>query len=207
MTTWRSSEPRYRASRSCSDLADAWIFPYTDFGESHETLGRPILRASFTVGVPGHRAGFAALVDTGGPITVIAPHVLAAAGSQAVPTGVILPIRLAGRSYRAPLYEVTLDAHPPDGYEAPPMPWRDLVGVLTRVRSEISAHNADEPKRRARQGRGRGKLVSRRHRRSNVQAVHAGPLEDQRTWNASTATRQSSGYPGQVPTAPCFRRC
>lgn len=129
-TAWRSSGPRFPASRSCSDLADAWVFPYTDFGESHETLGRPILRASFTVGVPGHRAGFAALVDTGGPVTVIAPHVLAAAGSQAVPTGAILPIRLAGRSFRAPLFEITLDAYPPDGHHELPMSWRGLAGVL-----------------------------------------------------------------------------
>jgi hypothetical protein len=37
----------FRVSRLCSALADAWVFWETDFGESHESLGRPEVEAYF----------------------------------------------------------------------------------------------------------------------------------------------------------------
>jgi hypothetical protein len=77
----------FRVSRLCSALADAWVYRYTDFGESHESLGRPVLRASFPVGVPGGLVSFSALVDTGGPITLVAHDVVEAVGGDAVDTG------------------------------------------------------------------------------------------------------------------------
>jgi hypothetical protein len=121
----------FRVSRLCSVLADAWVFQYTDFGESHESLGRPVLRASFPVGVPGGLVSFSALVDTGGPITLVAHDVVEAVGGDAVDTGETLPIRIGGRSFAAPLYELTLEARPPEAVIASPMPWRGLVGVLS----------------------------------------------------------------------------
>ncbi len=111
-------------------MADAWVFDYTDFGETHGALPRPVLRASFRVGVPGRRGSFAALVDTGGPVTVVANDVISA-GGDAVDTGETLPIRLGGRSFVAPLYELTLEARPPIGFDAPAIPWRGLVGVVS----------------------------------------------------------------------------
>ena len=99
-------------SPSCSDLADAWLFPYTDFGESH-ALDRPVLRAAVQVRVPGRRRTFSALVDTGGPVTVVAQEVIAAGGGDPIATGSMLPIRLGGRQISAPLFELTLEALPP----------------------------------------------------------------------------------------------
>jgi hypothetical protein len=112
-------------------LADGWVFRYTDFGESHESLRRPILRAAFPVGVPGGLVSFSALVDTGGPITLVAMSVVTSDGGHAVDTGETLPIRIGGRSFTAPLYEITLEARPPETVSSPPMPWRGLVGVLS----------------------------------------------------------------------------
>jgi hypothetical protein len=127
----RSCVRQFPASRSCSALADAWIFRYTDFGESHDALGRPVLRASFRVGVPGRRRSFAALIDTGGPVTAVAHEVISAGGGDPVDTGKTLPMRLGGRSFRAPLFELTLDARPPADIGVAPIEWRGLVAVLT----------------------------------------------------------------------------
>ena len=91
---------RFRANRSCSVLAYAWLFPYTDFGESHDALGRPVLRASFRVGVPGHRRSFSALIDTGGRVTVVAHEVIAAGGGDPIDTGERLRPSLRARSSR-----------------------------------------------------------------------------------------------------------
>ena len=126
----RSCEPRFQATLSSSVLADAWVFDYTDFGETHGALPRPVLRASFRVRVPGRRRTFAALVDTGGPVTVVTKDVIAAGGGDPIDTGQTLPIRLGGRSFMAQLYELTLEARPPIGLTAPAIPWRGIVGVL-----------------------------------------------------------------------------
>ena len=118
-------------SPSCSVLADAWLFPYTDFGESHGSLRRPVLRAALPVRVPGRRRTFSALVDTGGPVTVVAHEVISAGGGDPVDTGEVLPIRLGGRQFSAPLFELTLEALPPDDLDVPAIPWRGIVGVVS----------------------------------------------------------------------------
>lgn len=118
-------------NRLCSALADPWIFNYTDFGETHGALQRPVLPAAFHVGVVGHRRAFMALIDTGGPITVVAHEVISAGGGDPVETGLTLPIRLGGRSFVAPLYEMTLEAKPPRGRSDRSISWRGLVGVLS----------------------------------------------------------------------------
>jgi hypothetical protein len=117
-------------SRSCSVLAEAWVFSYTDFGESHASLGRPVFRAAFPVGVTGGEVSFWALVDTGGPVTMVAHEVIAAGGGNPVDTGRVMPVRLGGRSFDAPLFELTLEALPPATIDDPPRSWRGLVGVL-----------------------------------------------------------------------------
>jgi len=118
-------------SPSCSVLADAWLFPYTDFGESHAALRRPVLRAAFPVRVPGRRRTFSALVDAGGPVTVVAREVMSAGGGDPVDTGETLPIRLGGRQFSAPLFELTLEALPPGDLDVPAIEWRGIVGVLS----------------------------------------------------------------------------
>ncbi len=40
-------------------------YPYTDFGEPHGTLGRPVLRVALRVAVPGRRSSFTPLAETG----------------------------------------------------------------------------------------------------------------------------------------------
>ncbi len=111
-------------------MADAWVFGYTDFGESHGTLGRPVLRAALRVAVPGRRSSFTALIDTGGPLTVVSEEVIASAGDAAVATGQTLPIRLGGRAFEARLFELALQAIPPVGAHDPRRSWHGLAGVL-----------------------------------------------------------------------------
>jgi hypothetical protein len=112
-------------------LADAWLFPYTDFGESHATLDRSVLRAAVQVRVPGRRRTFSALVDTGGPVTVVAQEVIAAGGGDPIATGSMLPVRLGGRQFSAPLFDLTLEVLPPSDVDAAPLAWRGIVGVLS----------------------------------------------------------------------------
>ena len=111
-------------------MADAWVFGYTDFGESHGTLGRPVLRAAVRVAVPGRRSSFTALIDTGGPLTVVSEEVIASAGDATIATGQTLPIRLGGRAFNARLFELALQAIPPVGANDPRRSWHGLAGVL-----------------------------------------------------------------------------
>jgi hypothetical protein len=53
-------------------LADAWHYGYTDFGEGHGRSPQPVLRAAVGIATPGAPNRFAAIIDTGGPITVVA---------------------------------------------------------------------------------------------------------------------------------------
>jgi hypothetical protein len=122
--------PLCPASLSCSVLADAWVFGYTDFGESHGTLGRPVLRAALRVAVPSRRSSFTALIDTGGPLTVVSEDVIASAGDAAIATGQTLPIRLGGRAFDARLFELALEAMPPVGVIDSRRSWHGLAGVL-----------------------------------------------------------------------------
>jgi hypothetical protein len=123
--------PLCLAHRLFLALADGWIFNYTNFGESRGALQKPVLRAAFRVGVGGRRRTFTAIVDTGGPLTVVAHEVIASGGGDPVDAGLTLPVRLGGRSYVAPLYELTLEAWPSAGSTDEPIPWRGLVGVLS----------------------------------------------------------------------------
>jgi hypothetical protein len=122
--------PLCPASLSCSVLADAWVFGYTDFGESHGTLGRPVLRAALRVAVPSRRSSFTALIDTGGPLTVVSEDVIASAGDAAIATGQTLPIRLGGRAFDARLFELALEAIPPVGVNDSRRSWHGLAGLL-----------------------------------------------------------------------------
>jgi hypothetical protein len=95
-------------------LADPWIYPYTDFGEGTGKLDRPLLRAVVQVGTPSSSSSFAAIVDTGGPLTVVASGVLLSGGDP-IDTGRTMLLRLGGTSNEVPLYELTLEIRPPQG--------------------------------------------------------------------------------------------
>jgi hypothetical protein len=112
-------------------LAEPWIYPYTDFGEGAGKLERPVLRAVVQVGTPEGTSSFAAIVDTGGPLTVVARGVLLSGGDP-VDTGRTMLLRLAGASNEVPLYELTLEIRPPNGSNGvDPIQWRSVVAVLS----------------------------------------------------------------------------
>jgi hypothetical protein len=111
-------------------LADAWLYPYTDFGEGRDFLPHPVLRAVVPVGSPRLGVTFAAIIDTGGPITVVSPAFIAAVGDEAQDTGEWTVLRLAGRRYEAPLLSLTLAVHPSRAVPEGPRLWESTVGVL-----------------------------------------------------------------------------
>lgn len=111
-------------------MADPWLYNYVDLGEGRGKSPQPVLRAVIEVSTPGTYAGFQAIVDTGGPITVIAPTVLRSGGDP-VSTGTSMVLRLGGSTNEVPLYETTLEVRPPPGAGAAlPISWRGLVAVL-----------------------------------------------------------------------------
>lgn len=78
----------------------------------------------------GSGDNFAALIDTGGPITTISKTVLRGGGGSPIELGTAVPLRLAGRSYEAPLYEISLEVRNPRDPSAVPIEWRRVVAVL-----------------------------------------------------------------------------
>jgi len=120
----------YRASRWCTGLAEAWLFNYTDFGEGRGRSPQPVLRAVVEVATPLAHATFQAVIDTGGPITVIAGSLLGAGGDP-VATGTTMMLRLGGATNEVPIYELTLEVRPPSAIAAGrPIAWRGTVAVL-----------------------------------------------------------------------------
>ena len=61
-------------------MAEPWLYRYTDFGEGRGRSPQPVLRAVVEVSTLGAPATFQAVVDTGGPITVIASDLLDSGG-------------------------------------------------------------------------------------------------------------------------------
>jgi len=76
-------------------LAEPWLYRYTDFGEGRGRSPQPVLRAVVEVATPGASATFQAVVDTGGPLTVIASDILDGGGDP-VATGTTMLLRLGG---------------------------------------------------------------------------------------------------------------
>jgi hypothetical protein len=111
-------------------LADAWRYAYTDFGEGHGRSPQPVLRAVVAVATPGSSTRFAAIIDTGGPITVVAPEVLGTGGDP-VERGDTMVLRLGGTTSDVPLFDLTLEVRPPpSSVGAIPARWRGVVAVL-----------------------------------------------------------------------------
>ncbi len=111
-------------------MADAWQYGYTDFGEGHGRSPQPVLRAVVGVAAPGAPNRFAAIIDTGGPITVVAAEVLGSGGDP-VQRNETMMLRLGGSTNDVPLYDVTLEVRPPtDLVDAIPVGWRGIVAVL-----------------------------------------------------------------------------
>ena len=117
-------------SRWCTGLAEAWLYSYTDFGEGRGRSPQPVLRAVVEVSTPQAPATFQAVVDTGGPITVIAADLLDVGGNP-VAMGTTMVLRLGGSTNDVPLYEMTLEVRPPHAVAADrPIAWRGVVAVL-----------------------------------------------------------------------------
>lgn len=135
----RSCEPLIPASRSPTGLGDAWLYPYTDFGEGRALLSHPVLRSVVPVGPPLLPVTFAAIIDTGGPITVVSRAFIDAAGDSAQKTSERTLLRLAGRHFDAPLFSMTLALH--RGSSAPDETriWTSTVAVLEPWPHEGSA--------------------------------------------------------------------
>lgn len=81
------------------------------------------------VAAPGAPNRFAAIIDTGGPITVAA-EVLSAGGDPVERTETMM-LRLGGSINDVPLYDLTLEVRPPsDLVGAAPVAWRGVVAVV-----------------------------------------------------------------------------
>lgn len=110
-------------------LADAWLYNYTDFGEGQGRSPLPVLRAVVGVATPGASSRFSAIIDTGGPITVVAPEVLRSGGNPAGREETML-LRLGGSTSAVVLYDLTLEVRPPTSVQVSPISWRGVVAVL-----------------------------------------------------------------------------
>jgi hypothetical protein len=111
-------------------LAEAWHNSYTDFGEGRGRSPQPVLRAVVGVAAPGAPNRFAAIIDTGGPITVVAAEVLHAGGDP-IERSETMVLRLGGSTTEVPLYDLTLEVRPPAHVPGlAPIAWRGVVAVL-----------------------------------------------------------------------------
>ena len=110
-------------------MAEAWVYPYTDFGESRGLLPAPILRAVVKVRTVGSAGSFEALIDTGGPVTAVSRQVIADGGGDPISLDRSVQLRLGGRSYEAPLHELSLEVWNPSSGDVP-RSWRSAVAVL-----------------------------------------------------------------------------
>jgi hypothetical protein len=111
-------------------LAEPWRYSYTDFGEGRGKSPHPVLRAVVEVSTPGATATFQAIVDTGGPITVVAADLIDSGGDP-LETSTTMVLRLGGSTDEVPLYELTLEVRPPHAVKADrPIAWRGVVAVL-----------------------------------------------------------------------------
>src|SRR5262245_31751985 len=114
-------------SRWHSDLAEAWQYGYTDFGEGHGRSPQPVLRAVVAVSAPGATSRFAAIIDTGGPIAAVAASVLHAGGDPTERNQSMM-LRLGGATHEVSLYDLTLEVRPPaHAVNASAISWRGLV--------------------------------------------------------------------------------
>jgi len=112
-------------------LAEAWRYPYTDFGEGRDLPPGSVLRAAVPVSVAAVPVIFSAIIDTGGPLTVVSIDVMATADTHPEP-GPPVPLNLGGRTYRAPTFRLSLQLHPIDARSgsATPRPWLSTVAVI-----------------------------------------------------------------------------
>ena len=82
------------------------------------------------VATPHAPATFQAVIDTGGPITVVAAGLLDTGGDP-VATGTTMMLRLGGATHDVPIYDLTLEVRPPPAITAcQPISWRGVVAVL-----------------------------------------------------------------------------
>lgn len=111
-------------------MADAWHYGYTDFGEGTGRSPQPVLRAVVGAATPGAPSRFAAIIDTGGPITVVVSEMLLTGGDPVRRSETML-LRLGGSTNEVGLYDLTLEIRPPaSAPSASPISWRSIVAVL-----------------------------------------------------------------------------
>lgn len=126
----RSCALQCRANPWSSGLAEAWQYGYTDFGEGAGRSPQPVLRAVVRGSVRGARRSWAALIDTGAPITIVR-NALLVEGGDPVDTGQTMVLRIGGSTNEVPLYELTLEVRAPTPLKSSsPIAWRGLVAVL-----------------------------------------------------------------------------
>jgi hypothetical protein len=91
---------------------------------------RSVLRAVVGVAAPGAPNRFAAIIDTGGPITVAAAEVLSS-GRDPIERNETMMLRLGDSTNDVPLYDLTSEVRPsPAATGATPVSWRGVVAVL-----------------------------------------------------------------------------
>lgn len=111
-------------------MAEAWHYTYTDVGEGRGRSPQPVLRAVVAVATPGSSARFSAIIDTGGPISVVAAELLATGGDP-VERGDAMLLRLGGTTSEVPLFDLTLEVRAPTGVaDDVPVSWRGIVALL-----------------------------------------------------------------------------
>lgn len=122
--------PRCRVNLWSSGLAEPWQYGYTDFGEGRGQSPHPVLRAVVQASTPGAASVWSALIDTGGPITVVRSEILRSGGNP-VDTGETMFLRLGGSTNEVSLYDLTLEVRAPaDSVDSAPISWRGPVALL-----------------------------------------------------------------------------
>jgi hypothetical protein len=80
--------------------------------------------------VRGATRSWAALIDTGAPLTIVRGALLIEGGDP-VDTGQTMVLRIGGSTNEVPLYDLTLEVRPPAPFRSSsPIAWRGLVAVL-----------------------------------------------------------------------------
>jgi hypothetical protein len=105
-------------------------------GEPRLPDGSPVLRPCVFVAPPGTDDALIAVVDSGAPITVAAPTLLAALGVDIAVASPIMevPLGIAGASGRVAIFEVELDLVPPPDLAMGPRRWRLHMAAHPRWR-------------------------------------------------------------------------
>ncbi|MDY7100016.1 MAG: hypothetical protein S0880_02405 [Actinomycetota bacterium] len=91
-----------------------------------------MLRPVVAISTPGTLPTFPSIIDTGGPVTVIAQEILESA-DDARPLDDSILLHLGGASQRMQLWELTLELRPPRSHAgAEPISWWAVAAATSR---------------------------------------------------------------------------